>query len=689
ATPLRRVHPEGVFEADLPDPAPGRYRMRVTDAEGRAREVEDPYRFGATLAPERFAAFTAGTETRLDRLLGAHPCRHEGCTGTRFAVWAPRARAVNLIGSFNRWEGRTHPMRPVGSTGVWELFLPGVGPGALYKYEIRPRVPGREGGADQDADVPSLDKADPLGFRMELRPRTASVVTVPPARRWKDRAWMAERAARDLAREPVSIYEAHLGSWRRSESGEWLGYPALAETLLPWVKELGFTHVELLPLTEHPHDASWGYQTVGYFALTARYGTPEEFRAFVDEAHRLGLGVLLDWVPAHFPLDAHGLWRFDGFSLYEHPDPRRGHHPEWGTAIFDFGRPEVISFLVSSARYWLEEYHLDGLRVDAVASMLYLDYSREQGQWLPNEWGGRENLEAIAFLRTLNDALHDACPGLLLCAEESTAWPRVSAPTEEGGLGFDLKWNMGWMNDTLRVFGTDPYARPHEHHRLTFSIHYAFSERFLLPLSHDEVVHLKGSLLSKMPGGYDEKFGNLRLLFGYLWAHPGKKLLFMGGEFGQWSEWDENGTLDWALLDFPLHDGVRRWVVALNRLVRREPALHALDHTPEGFEWLDVHEAPRSVLAFVRWAPEWREFVAVVANFAGARWHGYRLALPRAGRYEVVLDSDATCFGGEGSGPGELITTDEPLHGRPASVALDLPPLSIRFLRWIGAETSS
>jgi len=684
-TPLARVHLEGVFEGTIPDTRV--YRLRVVWDTGETSVVDDPYRFAPSLTEADFEAFRRGEETRLDRLLGGRPLERDGVGGTRFAVWAPGVVAVNVMGSFNGWEGRRHPMFPVGDTGVWELFVPGVGPGAKYKYQIRPRDPAGESEAARRASVPdALEKADPVGFQMELRPRTASIVAPPSGHAWTDDGWLARREDRQAEGRALSIYEVHLGSWRRDERGAWLGYRELAGTLLPYVRDQGFTHIELLPVTEHPHDQSWGYQTVGYFAPTSRYGTPDEFRAFVDAAHGLGLGVILDWVPAHFPLDAHGLARFTGRPLYEHADPSRGGHPDWGTAIFDYGRAEVISFLVSSARFWLESFHLDGLRVDAVASMLYLDYSRAEGEWEPNELGGRENLEAVALLRRLNAAVREALPGVLLCAEESTTWPGVTAPVEEEGLGFHLKWNMGWMNDTLSYFQTDPARRVDEHRRLTFSLHYAHHERHLLPLSHDEVVHLKRSLLSKMPGTYEEKFAHLRLLYGYMWTHPGAKLLFMGGEIAQWAEWSEQTELSWGLLEHETHRGIQRWVRALNARYRSDPALHALDEEPAGFEWADVHDAARSVLAYYRWSPEWKEFVAVVANFSARAWPGYRAALPVAGEYEITLDSDDVRFGGRGRsrlhGPAEEV----PLHGRAASMSLDLPPLAVVLLRRAGVS---
>jgi 1,4-alpha-glucan branching enzyme len=702
--PMEREHGEGIFEARLSSGAPTAYRLGVTWEDGAYSEIEDPYRFPPSLESEALAPFLAGEEYRLQRWLGAHEAELDGVKGTRFAVWAPRAQAVNLMGSFNHWDARLHPMRPVGETGVWALFLPGIGSGALYKYHIRPssgvmarRVSSVAADEEDDGFATGLDKADPLGFAMELRPQSASVVCSANRFEWGDQEWRARHKVDSIENEPLSIYEVHLGSWRRREDGSWLNYRELADDLLPYIKDLGFTHLELLPITEHPHDPSWGYQTVGYFAPTSRHGSREDFKAFVDAAHRIGLGVLLDWVPAHFPLDEHGLERFDGTHLYEHPDPKRGFHPDWGTGIFDYAKPEVISFLVSSARFWLEEYHIDGLRVDAVASMLYLDYSREEGEWIPNEWGGRENLDAVAFLRRLNDVAHEESPGTLLFAEESTAWPQVTGPTDHGGLGFDMKWNMGWMNDTLSFFESAPSERTSNHEQLTFSFHYAHTERFLLPLSHDEVVHLKRSLLSKMPGGYEDKFANLRLLLSYMWAHPGKKLLFMGAELGQWSEWNEGKELDWALLDFPSHVGIQRLIRRLNQVYREEPALHSLDFSAEGFEWVDADDVARGVISFVRRSQGWDEFLLVVANFSSSRWNRYRVGVPAPGEYRVLVDSGAAEFDGttgvspsgramDAEAPGGIVLTalEEAWHGRACCLELDLAPFSCLFLKPAG-----
>ncbi len=582
-------------------------------------------------------SFRKGEHVRIHEFLGAHLRVVDGVEGACFAVWAPHARRVHLAGDFNRWEGRRHPMHRREEAGVWELFVPGVAEGARYRYEIL------------TARRDPVEKCDPVGFAMESWSGSTSVVVDLRRHVWGDAAWMERRAEDQVPSAPMSIYEVHLGSWRRrGDPGGWLSYRELAATLLPYAKDLGFTHLEMLPVTEHPFDGSWGYQPIGYFAPTSRFGAPDDFRHFVDAAHQMGLGVILDWVPAHFPRDPHGLARFDGTHLYEHADPRRGEHPDWETAIFDYGRPEVASFLTSSALFWLEEYHVDGLRVDAVASMLYLDYSRAPGEWVPNIRGGRENLEAVDFLQRLNDTLHAEHPGALRIAEESTVWPGVSRPAGEGGLGFDLKWNMGWMNDTLRFFQL-PFAERAAHHEtITFSIMYAFGERYVLPLSHDEVVHLKRSLLGKMPGVEAERFAGLRSLYGYMWAHPGRKLLFMGGEIGALREWDHDGELDWTLPTLPLHHGLQRLVRDLNELYGVEPALHERDDSADGFEWLDVHDSRGSVLSFVRRASDPGELVVVVANLSARDQPAYELQLPTGGRYRVLLNTDSRRYGGRG-----------------------------------------
>ncbi|MDX1495464.1 MAG: 1,4-alpha-glucan branching protein GlgB, partial [Longimicrobiales bacterium] len=617
-----RMDGTAVFVAAFPE-ADGPFAYRI-EVDGRS--MEDPYRFLPVLEDGELKRLLR-PDGRIHEILGSRVVEHQGVLGAHFAVWAPHARAVSVVGSFNGWRSNRHPMRPRGSSGVWELFLPGVEEGALYKYRII-----------GPARATPLLKADPCGRSMQLRPDNASVVPPPSRHEWTDDDWLETRADRQAPDRPLSIYEVHLSSWRRQEGaaprkGEpgWKSYRELADELIPYVADLGFTHIELLPVTEHPYDASWGYQTVGYFAPTSRHGDADGLRHLVEKAHAAGLGVILDWVPAHFPRDAHGLGLFDGTHLYEHADPRKGVHPDWGTYIFNYARQEVVAFLVSSALYWIEEFHIDGLRLDAVASMLYLDYSRDEGQWMPNKYGGRENIEASAFLRTLNETIHEAHPGVLVTAEESTAWPRVTHPQSEGGLGFDLKWNMGWMHDTLEVMQSDPLFRSGLYDNLTFGITYAFAERFLLAFSHDEVVHLKGSMLRKMPGSTLDRFANLRLLYGYMWTHPGKKLLFMGSELATWSEWDDQGVLDWALAEEPMHAGVQAWVSALNQLYASEPALHATDFTGDGFEWIDCHDRDRTTIAYLRWAPEWEDFVVVVCNFTPVAWDGYRIAVPYPG----------------------------------------------------------
>ena len=603
--------------------------------------------------------------------LGAHPCIEGGAAGVRFAVWAPNADAVEVVGDFNGWDGSRTPMRRLASAGIWEAFVAGIGPGTIYKYRVR-------------AAGAAVDRADPYGFGAERPPRTASCVVDLDAYRWRDDAWMRSRAARNALDAPMAVYEVHLGSWRRpgDDPGRWLTYADLERELVPYCAEMGFTHVELLPPSEHPLSASWGYQPVGLFAPTSRFGPPQAFMALVDAFHRAGIGVIVDWVPAHFPRDGHGLRRFDGTALYEHADPRQGEHPDWGTLIFNYGRNEVRNYLVSSALFWLDRYHVDGLRVDAVASMLYLDYSRGAGEWIPNAFGGRENLEAGDFLKELNVQIHHHHPGVLSIAEESTAWPGVSRPTWLGGLGFSLKWNMGWMNDTLRYMRHDPVHRKYHHDELTFSLIYAFQENFVLPLSHDEVVHGKGSLVDQMPGDAWQRFAGLRLLYGYMWCHPGKKLLFMGCEFGQWREWNFDSSLDWHLLEQPAHAGLARCVADLNALLRREPALHELDCDGRGFEWVDCHDWQHSVLAFLRRSNAPDDFLLVVCNFTPVPRHGYRVGVPEGGTWDEVFNGDSAWYGGGNIGNGGAITArPEPGHGRPWSLVLSLPPLATLVLK--------
>ncbi len=613
--------------------------------------------------------FAEGTHTTLYTRLGAHPVRSKGRDGVYFAVWAPDAGAVSVIGDFNAWQPGRHPLHPRRSSGIWEGFVPGVGPGMLYKYHV----------VSRHGHV--LEKADPLAFATEVPPRSASVVG-DLEYTWNDRAWMERRAERNALDAPMAIYEVHLGSWRRGENGRWLTYRELAPLLADHVSHMGFTHVEFLPVMEHPFYGSWGYQTTSYFAPTARYGHPQDFMYLIDVLHQNGIGVILDWVPSHFATDGHGLGLFDGSHLYEHADPRQGYHPDWGSFIFNYGRHEVRSFLLSSALFWLDRYHADGLRVDAVASMLYLDYSRREGEWVPNPYGGRENLDATGFLRQLNEAVYRHFPGVQTIAEESTAWPMVSRPTSAGGLGFGLKWDMGWMHDTLQYMAREPIHRKYHHNQLTFRLLYAFHENFVLPLSHDEVVHGKGSLLGKMPGDDWQKFANLRLLYGYMYGMAGKKLLFMGSELAPWGEWDHEKSLDWHLLEYGPHRGVLQWVRDLNRVYRGERALHELDCDPAGFQWVEPNDADSSVLAFLRSGRSPGEWVLVVGNFTPVVRGGYRVGVPRPGFWRELLNSDAREYGGSGVGNlGGVEAQPIPAHGLPYSLPLTLPPLGILFLK--------
>ena len=624
------------------------------------------YMSNTLLTPLDLHLLTEGNRYKNHEKLGAHLVEADGVKGTRFAVWAPNAKSVAVIGDFNDWNRDSHPMRNHPEAGVWEVFVPAVGRNTRYKYFICSRT--------EDYEV---EKADPYAFATEMRPGTASKVWNLADYDWGDGEWMASRAPKSAYDAPISIYEVHLGSWMRApDEGGWLTYRDLAPRLAEYAVEMGFTHVELLPITEHPFDGSWGYQTVSYYAPTARFGTPQEFKFLVDTLHQAGLGVFLDWAPAHFPKDEHGLGFFDGTHLYEHADPRLGHHPDWDTLIFNYGRKGVVDFLIGSALFWLDQYHIDGLRVDAVASMLYLDYGRKKDEWVPNQHGGRENLEAIDFLRRLNERVYAECPGAVTFAEESTAWPMVSRPTSMGGLGFGFKWNMGWMNDTLAYIEKDPLHRTHHHKKITFSTLYAFSENFILPFSHDEVVHMKGSMLDKMPGDEWQKFANLRTLYGYLFTYPGKKLLFMGSEFGQGREWTHDESLDWHLLDYPRHAGLRRWVQDLNRLYRSECALFESDSDSRGFEWIDGNDRQRSVISFLRRAVSPNDELVVVCNFTPVPREGYRIGVPHEGCWQELLNSDAALYGGSGVGNlGGLKAETEPTHGRSHSLNLTVPPL--------------
>jgi 1,4-alpha-glucan branching enzyme len=664
--PASHLH-GGVFAATVPVAEVPGYRIAVTypgpgGGEGAETVADDPYRFLPTLGEMDLYLIGEGRHEDLWQVLGAHVRTIEDVTGASFAVWAPNARGVRVIGDFNHWDGRGHPLRSLGGSGVWELFVPGVADGTKYKFEIR------------GPDGLRRRKADPMASLAEQPPATASVVFTS-SYQWEDGDWLDRRAQGETSRQPVSVYEVHLGSWRPG-----LSYLELAEELTAYVTSMGFTHVEFLPVAEHPFGGSWGYQVTSYYAPTSRLGSPDEFRHLVDRLHQAGMGVILDWVPAHFPRDAWALARFDGTPLYEHADPRRGEHPDWGTLIFDYGRPEVRNFLVANALYWLESFHVDGLRVDAVASMLYLDYSRAEGQWTPNVRGGRENLDAVSLLQEVNVTCYRRVPGIMMIAEESTAWPGVTRPVHLGGLGFGLKWNLGWMHDTLTYLSHDPVFRHYHHNEITFSLMYAFSENFLLPLSHDEVVHGKGSLLGKMPGDEWRRFAGLRTLLAYMWAHPGKQLLFMGSEFGQGAEWSAERGLDWWALDHESHSGVQRLVRDLNNHYRDVPALWELDSSPEGFSWIDANDAAGNVLSFLRFDSD-GGMMACIANFAGHPHPRYRVGLPRAGRWRELVNTDSFDYGGTGTGNlGAVEAVAEPWHGQAASAELTVPPMAVLWL---------
>ncbi len=657
----------GVAGTETPD-----YRLRITFAGGQVIEIDDPYRYGRVLTDDDLHLFTEGTQYRAFDKLGSHIITVGTTTGVHFAVWAPNADRVSVIGDFNGWDGRVTPMRFLDG-GVWEIFIPDLADGEKYKFEIRTRT-----GA-------ILKKTDPFARAFEAPPQTASVVRDVSRYEWCDGDWMTKRPAHGAWLDrPMTSYEVHLGSWARvpEEGNRFLTYRELANRLVPYVKEMGFTHIELLPVMEHPFSGSWGYQVLGFFAPTARFGPPEDFKLFVDACHQAGLGVILDWVPGHFPKDAHGLARFDGTALFEHEDPRQGEHQDWGTLIFNYGRNEVRSFLLSNALFWLEEYHLDGLRVDAVASMLYLDYSRQAGQWIPNRFGGRENLEAISFLQQLNGLTHGEHPGTMTAAEESTSFPGVSRPVHLGGLGFTYKWNMGWMHDILEYMKEDPIHRRWHHNLVTFSALYMHSENFILPFSHDEVVHGKHALLDKMPGDAWQKYASLRALYGYMYAHPGKKLLFMGGEFGQWREWNHDRSLDWHLLDDPSHAGLRRYVQDLNRLYAAEPALHQVDFGPAGFRWIDCNDLENSVVSLVRYARDRSDAVIAILNFTPVPRIDYRIGVPEAGFYAELLNSDASIYGGSNVGNlGGIATEPIPAHEFEQSIQLAVPPLGCLLLK--------
>ncbi len=667
---MERVHPDGLFTARLADKAGMfAYRLRLDGS----MEIEDPYRFGSWLGEMDRYLLAEGTHYRTYDKLGAHRTEIDGVSGVVFTVWAPNARRVSVVGDFNDWDGRRHSMRVHPGCGIWEIFIPGIGEGALYKFEIL----GMEG-----ALMPL--KTDPYAFFMEQSPGTASIVHDINQFNWSDEDWLKTRAERHHRDKPISIYEVHLGSWRRKpdEDNRPLTYGELADELIPYVKHMGFTHIELLPVSEYPFDGSWGYQPIGLFAPTSRFGPPDEFRHFVNRCHQEGIGLILDWVVGHFPEDAHGLGLFDGTHLFEHADPRKGRHADWGTLIYNFSRAEVANFLLSNALYWLEQYHIDGLRVDAVASMLYLDYSREAGQWSPNEYGGNENLEAVVFLKRLNELVYSQHPGAFTVAEESTSWPMVSQPTDLGGLGFGYKWNMGWMNDTLRYISRDPVHRKFHHNGLTFSLIYAFSENFVLPVSHDEVVHGKRSLLGRMPGDAWQRFANLRVYLTYMFTHPGKKLLFMGSEFAQEEEWNYRHSLDWHLAGLERHQGVKDLVRDLNRLYRDIPALYEKDCEGEGFAWIDCNDGAQSTLSYIRYGRDRDDFMIVLCNFTPVFRPDYRLGVPKGGAYREVLNSDSAFYGGSDKGNSGLVQTEPvPMHGHAQSISLTLPPLGALVLR--------
>ncbi len=667
--PMEPVHQGGLFVARLGSEPPS-YKFRITDHAGTTSELEDAYQFQRLLLSDfDLHLHSEGTNYEGYKSFGAHPATVEGVKGTRFAVWAPNAIVVSVVGGFNDWDARRHPMRSR-TGGVWEIFLPGVERGTAYKYAIKSRFRGY-----------SQMKSDPYGFWMETPPKSASLVADLDSYEWQDEQWMSERAGAKPLDSAMSFYEVHLGSWLKGEGHRSLTYRQLANKLVAYVKQMGYTHIELMPIAEHPYAPSWGYQVVGYFAPTSRYGSPQDFMYFVDCCHRAGIGVIMDWVPAHFPKDAHGLAFFDGTALYEHEDPRRGEHSDWGTLIFNYGRNEVRSFLMSNAMFWLKKYHIDGLRVDAVASMLYLDYSRKPGQWAPNIYGGNENLEAIDFLRKTNELVHQI-PGVITVAEESTAFPGVSRPVYLNGLGFTMKWNMGWMHDMLLYFSKDPIYRKYHQNDLTFSMVYAFTENFVLPISHDEVVYGKRALLSKMPGDEWQRFANARAFLSYMYGHPGKKLLFMGCEIGQTSEWNHEGEVEWWLLDYEVHRRFQEFCAALNGLYRSEPALYEIDFQGWGFEWIDFHDSQNSIVSFVRRAKRREDYLVFVCNFTPQPHLNYRIGMPEAGLHRELFNSDSEIYGGSNMGNGGFVNAEGTAsHGRPASAAVVLPPLGVVVLK--------
>ncbi|PPK71769.1 1,4-alpha-glucan branching enzyme [Methylobacter tundripaludum] len=666
---LNRIPDTDFFEYNAePGRLPAHYRLSWIDKDGNSHENYDPYDFGPQLPEFDQHLFGEGKHWHIYQKLGGHLHSVDGIAGVLFTVWAPNAGRVSVVGDFNRWDGRCNPMRSLGGSGIWELFVPDLQAGCFYKFEILNR---------NTHEV--LLKTDPYGQQFEFRPNTSSIVVHENNYDWQDQQWLDDRVRHNWLHEPMSIYEVHLGSWRRDHLGNFLNYRELAVQLVDYVKEMGFSHIELLPVTEHPLDASWGYQTTGYFAPTSRHGTPDDFRYFIDTCHQNGIGVILDWVPAHFPKDSFALARFDGSALYEHEDPRKGEHRDWGTLIYNYGRNEVKNFLLASAMFWLEEFHLDGLRVDAVASMLYLDYSRNENDWIPNMYGGNENLEAIDFLRELNTVTHDQHPGTVMMAEESTSWPQVTRPTWTGGLGFSMKWNMGWMHDTLAYMSQEPIHRKYHHDQLTFGMLYAFTENFCLPFSHDEVVHGKGSLVNKMPGDEWQRFANLRLLYTLMYTYPGKKLLFMGCEFGQGSEWNFNRPLDWYVLDYPHHQGIQTLVKDLNHLYKKHPALYQHDFDHHGFDWIDCHDVQQSIISYRRKTEN--ENLIVILNFTPVPREEYRIGVPLEGAYTEIFNSDSGYYDGSNVGNGVALSEPTPWMNQPYSISLTLPPLGAVILK--------
>ncbi|MGI6776744.1 MAG: 1,4-alpha-glucan branching protein GlgB [Acetivibrionales bacterium] len=675
---MEKIHDDGMFEVILKDRKKFfQYRLEITVYGQDTYSIYDPYCFLPCISDYDLYLFNEGSHHKIYEKLGSHICQIGGISGVLFAVWAPCAKRVSVVGSFNQWDGRIHQMRCIGNSGVWEIFIPGLQPGVLYKYEIK--TPTGE----------LYIKSDPYAFYSELRPNTASIVYDINSYQWNDKEWINERDSSNILQKPVSIYEVHLGSWARipEESNRFLTYREMSEKLVDYVKDMGYTHIELMPVAEHPYDGSWGYQVTGYYSITSRYGTPEDFMYFVDKCHQNGIGVIMDWVPAHFPKDGHGLARFDGTALYEHEDKRQGEHPDWGTHIFNYSRYEVKNFLISNALFWFEKYHIDGLRVDAVASMIYLDYGKEEGEWIPNQWGGKENVDAIEFMRQLNTTVYKYYPGIMMIAEESTSWPLVSKPPYIGGLGFSFKWNMGWMNDYLRYISMDPIYRKYHHNMLTFSIMYAFSENFILVLSHDEVVHGKCSMINKMPGDYWQKFAGLRVSYGYMYGHPGKKLMFMGGEFGQFIEWDYRRSLDWHLLGYDMHKKLQYFVRDLNKMYKEEKALYEVDFEYEGFEWIDCNDSDHSVVSFMRKSRDKSSLLIIVCNFTPVQYDSYRIGTPFFTYHKEILNSDAEIYGGSNMGNmGGVYAQEIPCHGKPYSLELRLPPLSILVLKPISEK---